>query len=83
MRWHDSSESERGAEFVKALDECIGQIEWHPDLFHVSSPPYCKVIMHRPPFHVAYEDREDCLWILAVYHAKRSPEQLLKRLINR
>lgn len=83
MRWYDSREHGLGAEFVKALDECIGQIERHPDLFRVFSPPYRKVLMRRFPFQVVYEIREDCLWVLAVYHAKRDPEQLRKRLSNR
>lgn len=42
--------------------------------------PYRKVLMRRFPFQVIYEIREDSLWILAVYHAKRDSALLRKRM---
>ena len=62
-----------GSEFVRALED-------NPELSRVILPPYRKTLMRRFPFQVIYEVREDWLWVLAVYHAKRDPSQLRKRM---
>jgi plasmid stabilization system protein ParE len=80
MRWYDSSEPGLGSEFVRALEECLSRIEANPELYRVFHPPYRKALMRRFPFQVVYEVREDCLWILAVYHAKRDPGHLRRRM---
>lgn len=82
-RWYEEREPGLGSEFVRALEECLSRIEENPELARVVLPPYRKTLMRRFPFQVVYEVRDDCLWILAVYHAKRDPSQLRKRMGDR
>jgi plasmid stabilization system protein ParE len=79
-RWYEAREPGLGSEFVRALEECLSRIEDNPELSRIVLPPYRKTLMRRFPFQVIYEVRDDCLWILAVYHAKRDPSQLRKRM---
>ena len=79
-RWYDNCEPGLGSEFVRALEECLSRSEADPELHRVVLAPYRKVLMRRFPFQIIYEVREDCLWILAVYHAKRDSAQLRKRM---
>ena len=79
-RWYDKREPGLGSEFVRALEECISRVEQDPMLHRIIRPPYRKALMRRFPFQIIYEIREDCLWILAIYHAKRDPRQLRKRM---
>lgn len=79
-RWYESCEPGLGSEFVRALEECLSRIEADPELYRIVLAPYRKALMRRFPFQIIYEVREDCLWILAVYHAKRDSVQLRKRM---
>lgn len=79
-RWYESCEPGLGSEFVHALEECLIHIEANPEMHRVVLAPYRKTLMRRFPYQVVYEIRDDCLWILAVYHAKRDPAQLRKRM---
>jgi len=68
-----------GSEFVRSLDECISRICEDPRQYRIVKDPFRKTLMRRFPFQVVYEEREDSLWILAVYHSKRDPRHLAKR----
>lgn len=79
-KWYEKCEPGLGSEFVRALEEGLSRIETNPELHRVFHAPYRKVLMRRFPFQIVYEVRDDCLWILAVFHAKRDPGQLSKRI---
>lgn len=78
--WYELRDPGLGTEFVRALDECISRIQRQPDLFRQIKPPYRKALLRRFPFQVIFEAREDCIWILAVFHAKRDSKELKRRL---
>ena len=79
-QWYEKRELGLGSEFVRALEECLSRIQQDPTLHRVIKPPYRKILMRRFPFQVIYEIRDDSFWILAVYHAKRDPQQLQRRM---
>lgn len=79
-RWYDHCDKGLGSEFLRSLDECIGRIGLDPKRNRIFKPPYRKTLMRRFPYQVVYEDRDDCIWVLAVFHSSRDPKQLANRM---
>jgi toxin ParE1/3/4 len=79
-RWYETRQMGLGLEFVQALDKCLSDIEAQPELYRIFRVPYRKTLLRRFPYQVVYEIRNDCLWVLAVYHTSRNPSGLTRRL---
>ena len=78
--WYERCDSGLGSEFLRSLDECVARIASDPKRYRLFNSNYRKTLMRRFPFQIVYEEREECIWILAVYHSKRDPRQLDKRI---
>jgi plasmid stabilization system protein ParE len=78
--WYENREPGLGLEFIQAVDECLARILRNPSLFRSIGGPYQRALMQRFPYVVVFEDRPDCIWLLAVFHAARNPKILQQRL---
>jgi len=66
-------------EFVRCIDDAIQEIKRNPELYPIEFENYRKKVLRRFPFKIVYEIFEDNIYILAVFHSRRNPEQFQSR----
>ncbi|HTB84737.1 MAG TPA: type II toxin-antitoxin system RelE/ParE family toxin [Candidatus Sulfotelmatobacter sp.] len=62
-----------GVRFYDEIERLITQARCQPGRFFRFSPPARRMLARKFPYSVVYLDEPDCVWILAVMHAKRRP----------
>ena len=78
--WYEKREAGLGYDFIHALDEACSRISREPDSSRVVSGQIQRCMMRRFPFNIIFEVRDDCIWVYAVFHTSRNPEDLTKRI---
>ena len=77
--WYALQRSGLDAEFMRCIDEAVARIKRNPEMFPFALRNAKKVVVKRFPYTVYYEIGEEEIMILAIFHAKRNPEQWQKR----
>ena len=80
--WYERREPGLGYEFLDALDATIAKVAEYPGTFRFIRNPFRRCLMNRFPFMVVFEERDDCIWILAVFHTSRNPGDLDRRILG-
>lgn len=78
--WYDRQDPGVGDEFIHDLDYAIARIRERPGAFRRIGADCHKYVMHPFPYFIVYEERPEIIWIIAVYHTSRNPDDLTKRL---
>jgi len=78
--WYESREIGLGDQFLGALDDCIRQIQLHPDLSPIAFKNYRRALLARFPFAIFYRINSSTLTMYAVFHCSKNPLRLSKRL---
>lgn len=68
-----------GKRFLSHIDKQFTNILNSPDLYQYETKTSQKVIMKKFPYIIIYEQYEDIIMILAIFHTKQNPEKLVKR----
>jgi plasmid stabilization system protein ParE len=71
---------ELGGRFYDEIERLIVEVRRQPDRFFRFSPPARRALSREFPYSVVYLDEPDCVWIVAVMHAKRRPGYWRERL---
>jgi plasmid stabilization system protein ParE len=77
--WYGNQQEGLDLEFVRCIDDAIQKIKRNSGLYPIEFENYRKKVVRRFPFKIVYEITEDHIYILAVFHSRRNPEQLKLR----
>jgi plasmid stabilization system protein ParE len=78
--WYGRQRHGLDAEFMHCIDEAIARIQRNPKMFPFALRNVRKTVVRRFPYIIYYEIGEREIVILAVFHAKRNPEDWQKRV---
>jgi plasmid stabilization system protein ParE len=65
--------------FLSNIDKQFNNILKSPNLYQYETETSQKVIMDAFPYIIIYEQYEDIIMILAIFHTKQNPKKLLER----
>ena len=77
--WYGNQQEGLDFEFVRCIDDAIQKIKRNPVLYPVEFDHYRKKVVRRFPFQIIYEASEKHIYILAVFHSRRNPDQFRSR----
>jgi plasmid stabilization system protein ParE len=77
--WYGNQQEGLDLEFVRCIDDAIQKIKRNPGLYPIEFENFRKKVVRRFPFKIVYEIAEEHIYILAVFHSRRNPEQLKLR----
>ncbi len=78
--WHEARSQGLGAEFLRALDAVLAQVQRHPTLYPIVFGNARRATLRRFPYSVIYVVRDDELLIAACIHSRRDPSRWQKRI---
>lgn len=70
-------------EFVNIIDSSFQYIQNNPEAFPIVKYDIRKYVVTKFEFCIYFIDREEALYIIAIFHDKRNPKDWLKRRIKR
>ena len=65
--------------FLSHIDNKFNNILKSPKTYQYETKTSQKVVMDKFPYIIIYEEFEDIIMILAIFHARQNPETLSKR----
>lgn len=76
IRWYEEQRDGLGVELFDAISETIDLIRTHPE---IGSPrathrPSRQVRVQRFPYYVVYRTHDDAIYVVAVAHTSRRPD---------
>jgi plasmid stabilization system protein ParE len=77
--WYGNQQESLDLEFVRCIDDAIQKIKRNPGLYLNEFENYRKKVVRRFPFKINYEIAEDHIYVLAVFHSRRNPDQFRLR----
>jgi len=80
--WYEKQSSGLGIEFLLEFLSLSDSIVQKPSFFTLKTPPYRRALMDKFPYAIyfAINEPQKEVVLLAVWHVKRDPEKLKKRL---
>ncbi len=80
-QWYEERSAGLGKQFVNYLDATIKLITLNPEGFPIKVGSYREIIFSKFPYLVVYEyvKEEHVIFILHIFHTKRSPVHKYKR----
>jgi toxin ParE1/3/4 len=72
-KWYEERDPGLGAEFMRAVDSCIHQIERHPEMYPVVHKNLRQALTRRFPYSVFYFVEDDTAYVVSVFHASKDP----------
>jgi plasmid stabilization system protein ParE len=71
--WYTERSLQAAEGFEAELVRCLESIKAEPGRFPRCDPLHRYYLMRRYPYQIIYRERQDCLIVIAVAHAKRRP----------
>lgn len=65
--------------FLSHIDKQFNNILNSPNLYQYETETSQKVVMKKFPYIIIYEQYEDIIMILAIFHIKQNPKKLIQR----
>jgi plasmid stabilization system protein ParE len=78
--WYEARSHGLGAEFLRALDALLAQVERRPTLHPIVFGNARRATLRRFPYSLIYTVHDDELLIAACIHSKRDPSRWQKRI---
>jgi len=78
--WYEQQEKGLGHEFLISTNAAKSSLERNPEMYPKVFKDIRRAPVQRFPFSIYYVVRSELLYILAVFHARRNPDQWKKRL---
>lgn len=78
-KWYDQQRHGLGARFLLAVEARFESFRRTPMLFNIVYKNVRRARLRGFPYGIFFEVHEDRVVVLAVYHARRNPDQILKR----
>ena len=85
VEWYNEQRIGLGADFVRVLDDTFSSLSQHPLAFPLVKLEIRKYVLKDFPYNIfyVYKDKEDTVYVLAVFHVKRNPNVWKKRKIRK
>ncbi len=68
--------------FIEQIDSSFNEILNNPEAFPIAKYDIRKFVINKFPFCIYYIERDNALYILAVFHDKRNPKDWYKRKLK-
>jgi plasmid stabilization system protein ParE len=68
-----------GKRFLSHIDKQFNNILNSPNLYQYETKTSQKVVINKFPYIIIYEQFEDIIIILAIFHTKQNPKKLTQR----
>ena len=65
--------------FLSHIDKQFNNILNSPNLYQYETETSQKVVMKKFPYIIIFEQYEDIIMILAIFHTKQNPKKLIQR----
>jgi toxin ParE1/3/4 len=77
--WYENKQSGLGERFLTELVFCYIKLESYPDFFSKKTKYYRRLILNHFPYIIAYEIKNESVFVYAVFHTSRSTREIAKR----
>lgn len=77
--WYESCSPGLGFEFARAVEVAVASAVRNPQAFTQVSTSCRRVLLRRFPYSLVYRVRGDEFLVVAVFHHRRDPAQLVRR----
>lgn len=78
--WYESRATGLGLEFARALDAAVAAAVRSPRTFPAVAGSCRRVLLRRFPFSMVYRVHDDEFLVVAVFHHRRDPSKLARRV---
>lgn len=82
IAWYEEREEGLGTKFRLAITEQLERIATSPDQFAYVRGQIRRAVLRRFPYSIYFLSETDRLVVLAIFHAKRSPQRLEPRFYS-
>lgn len=79
VAYYDGVSAALGTAFIEEIQTAFTLIAERPDTWPRFSSNLRKFLMHRFPYRILYENREDVVLVIGVMHTKRRPGTWIRR----
>ena len=73
-KWYEQRDTGLGAEFMRAVDSCVHQVQRQPEMYPVVYQNLRQALTRRFPYSVFYLTEADTVYVISVFHASRNPQ---------
>jgi toxin ParE1/3/4 len=80
FQWYEERSSGLGSEFLASVDACLISVNRYPLAFPRVHRQVRRAFVRRFPYGLFYLVHRDTIVVLACFHFKRDPEQILVRM---
>ena len=77
---YEVQRSGRGHRFMRAVRAATKLISRHPRIGSPNTSAFRKRLVIGFPYAIFYSEYDDCLWIAAIYHGHRPPDEWMGRV---
>ncbi len=77
--WYSSRIPELGAAFLSAIDATMESIVNNPEIYPVVHKKIRRALTRRFPYQIFYVVGDECVVVLAAFHARRDPREWKNR----
>lgn len=77
--WYESRAVGLGMEFARVVDAAVASAVRNPEAFACVAGTCRRVLLRKFPFSLVFRVRRDELLVIAVFHHRRNPSQLIQR----
>lgn len=78
-KWYEIQKSGLGEEFLSTVESKVHSIQNNPGLFQINFSNVRAASVARFPYKIAYTIKSDLIFVIGVYHNKRSSKFIRKR----
>jgi plasmid stabilization system protein ParE len=78
--WYESRASGLGMEFARSVDAAVASAVRTPESFALVTGSCRRILLRRFPFSLVYRVRGDEFLVVAVFHHRRNPITLTRRI---
>jgi len=81
--WYESARPGLGAAFAQEVERVVDMINHFPSRFPFHADKVRRASLRRFPFSIFFEEVEDIRYIWAVFHHRRDPSAVERRLTSK
>lgn len=80
MAWYDGQQSGNGDRFLAEVTATFDRLAKHPTGFPLTHKLFRRALVRRFPYTVYFREESERIIVFAIYHQRRDPKQLARRL---
>ena len=80
VAWYDGVREGLGDKLLAEVDDALARAAERPAMFPLVLPPFRRALCERFPYAIYFRDTDDLVQVFAVFHARRDPRELRKKL---